>query len=42
MRSAMETLNLDSRDVVHAGTQRYGLAPGVRALPARELEAEVK
>lgn len=41
MRSAMETLNLDSLDVVHAGTQRYRLAPGVRALPARELEAEV-
>ena len=42
MRSAMETLNLDSLDVVHAGTQRYRLAPGVRALPARELEGEVK
>lgn len=42
MRSAMETLNLDSLDVVHAGTQRYRLAPGVRALPARELEGAVK
>ncbi len=42
MRSAMETLNLDSLDVVHAGTQRYRLAPGVRALPARDLEAAVK
>ena len=42
MRSAMETLNLDSLDVVHAGTQRYRLASGVRALPARELEGAVK
>lgn len=38
MRSAMETLKLDSLDVVHAGTKRYRLAPGVRALPASELE----
>lgn len=38
MRSAMETLRLDSLDVVHAGTKRYRLAPGVRALPASELE----
>ena len=38
MRSAMETLSLDSLDVVHAGTKRYRLAPGVRALPASELE----
>ena len=39
MRSAMETLSLDSLDVVHAGTKRYRLAPGVRALPALELAA---
>ena len=38
MRSAMETLRLDSLDVVHAGTKRYRLAPGVRALPTSELE----
>ena len=37
MRSAVETLNLDRLDVVHAGTQRYRLAPKVRALPAAEL-----
>ncbi len=42
MGSAMETLNLDTLDVVHAGTQRYRLAPGVRALPARDLEGAVK
>lgn len=39
MRSAMETLKLDSLDIVHAGTKRYPLAPGVRALPASELES---
>ncbi|WP_420635557.1 ATP-binding protein [Candidatus Palauibacter sp.] len=37
MRSALETLNLDRLDVVHAGTERYRLAPNVRALPAAEL-----
>ena len=37
MRSAMETLNLDRLDVVHAGTQRYRLAPRIRALPAADL-----
>lgn len=37
MRSALETLNLDRLDVVHAGTARYRLADGVRALPAAEL-----
>lgn len=37
MRSALETLRLDRLDVVHAGTDRYRLAAGVRALPAREL-----
>ena len=37
MRSAVETLNLDRLDVVHAGTERYRLAPSVRALPAAEL-----
>jgi len=30
-------LALDRLDVVHAGTERYRLAEGVRALPAREL-----
>ena len=37
MRSAMETLNLDSLDVIHAGAERYELATGVRALPASQL-----
>lgn len=37
MRSALETLNLDHLDVVHAGTERYQLASNVRALPAAEL-----
>lgn len=37
MRSALETLNLDRLDVVHAGTERYRLADRIRALPAAEL-----
>jgi len=37
MRSAVETLSLDNLDVVHAGTERYQLAPRVHALPAVEL-----
>ena len=37
MRSALETLNLDRLDVVHAGTERYEMAPRVRALPAARL-----
>ena len=32
MRSAVETLSLDSLDVVHAGTERYRLASRVRVL----------
>ena len=42
MRSAMETLRLDSLDVVHAGTETYQLAHGVRALPARELDGALR
>ena len=42
MRSAVETLNLDRLDVVHAGTQRYRLAGRVRALPAGELVGELQ
>ena len=42
MRSAMETLRLDSLDVVHAGTETYRLAHGVRALPARELDGALR
>ena len=37
MRSALETLNLDRLDVVHAGTEPYAMAPRVRALPAARL-----
>lgn len=37
MKSAMETLKLDSLDIVHAGAKHYPLATGVRALPASEL-----
>ena len=42
MRSAMETLNLDSLDVIHAGAERYELATGVRALPASQLTSSLK
>ena len=42
MRSAMETLRLDTLDVVHAGTETYRLAQGVRALPARELDGALR
>ena len=42
MRSAMDALNLDSLDVVHAGTEQYLLASGVRALPASELEGTLR
>ena len=37
MRSSFETLKLDRLDVIHAGTQRYRLAEGIRALPATEM-----
>ena len=42
MRSALETLNLDRLDVVHAGTERYRLGPLVRALPAGELTGTLR
>ena len=42
MRSAFTTLGLDRLDVVHAGTQRYRLARGIRALPAEELSQTLK
>ena len=41
MRSAMDTLNLDRLDVVHAGTERYRLGHRIRALPAYDLPAEL-
>ena len=37
MRSAFQSLGLDRMDVVHAGTQTYAMAPGMRALPAAHL-----
>ena len=37
MHSSFETLKLDRLDVIHAGTQRYQLAHGIRALPASEI-----
>ena len=42
MRSAFETLGLDRLDVVHAGTQTYALAPGMRALPAARLASTLR
>ena len=42
MRSAKETLNLDSLDVIHAGAQRYRLATCIRALPASQLTSALK
>ena len=42
MRSALETLRLERLDVVHAGTERYPLAPNIRALPAASLAAALK
>ena len=37
MRTAFEALGLDRLDVVHAGSQTYRMARGIRALPAVEL-----
>ena len=42
MRSAFKTLGLDRLDVVHAGTDGYTMAPGVRALPAARLAATLR
>ena len=39
MHVAFETLRLERLDVVHAGTQSYRMAPGIRALPAADLNA---
>ena len=41
MRSSFDTLHLDHLDVIHAGTRRYALASGIRALPAAEMEQEL-
>ena len=37
MRSSFETLKLHRLDVIHAGSKRYQLAEGIRALPAAEI-----
>ena len=42
MRSALETLDLQRLDVVHAGRGLYRLAPRVRALPAARLATELR
>ena len=42
MRSARETLRLTRLDVVHAGRERYAMAPRIRALPATQLAAELQ
>ena len=42
MRSALETLDLQRLDVVHAGQRTYRLAPRVRALPAAQLATELR
>ena len=41
MAAAFEDLRLDRLEVVHAGTETYEIAPGMRALPARRLPREV-
>ena len=42
MRFALETLDLQRLDVVHAGQRQYKLAPRVRALPAAQLATELR
>ena len=42
MRSAVETLDLQRLDVVHAGQRLYRLAPRVRALPATQLPTALR
>ena len=42
MRSALETLDLQRLDVVHAGQRLYKLARHVRALPAAQLATELR
>ncbi|MDQ3037134.1 MAG: ATP-binding protein [Myxococcota bacterium] len=42
MRSAIDALRLDSLDVVHAGTETYPLADGIRALSLARLAHDVR
>ena len=41
MRSALETLRLDSLDVVHAGEHSFPLADGIRAIALRSMRTDV-
>ena len=42
MRGAFETLGLERLYVVHAGTQTYHMAAGIRALPAGDLTSTLR
>lgn len=42
MKSALEVLNLERLDVVHAGTETYPLAPKIRAVSVRRLLRDVE
>lgn len=42
MRSAIETLGLSRLFVVHAGTRKYRMAPGLLALPATQLQETLR
>jgi len=37
MRSALENLELDSLDVIHAGAQTFPMASRIRAVAARDV-----
>jgi hypothetical protein len=41
MRSALEDLELQSLDVIHAGEHAFPLAPNVRAVPAARVLDEL-
>ena len=42
MRSALESLDLEELVVIHAGTESYPLAPGIRAVALTSLRNEVE
>lgn len=42
MRSAIDALRLDSLEVVHAGTETYPRADGIRALSLARLQSDVR
>ena len=41
MRIALEDLNLNRLDVIHAGTDTFPLSPEIRAVAADHLLAEI-